>query len=285
VFKNLAVLEPAFLDFNRREFFQRVEEVSYDEILGVLWAAIREPGCDVLDFANLETFKTTLELTWSSVYFRLHPGSPGDQRDYVLSKLYEFIVTAISCSRYAFDGIMPATAAQRRAWRAASLGVTDPSDVTPPRTNPLRSRSGSLYEDLESALDGLPPDIVSNAHSKFDVVGLVRVLSGTASRITLNEVLSSAGLRRPTTLGRAGLIPSNDRLSKKRRKLWKQAEDLDIVRKDVCNTALVDQSQFSNWLRGKLPETSEVSRRIERAISELLTNAKHRNVIRSGPDS
>jgi hypothetical protein len=237
VFKNLAVLEPAFLDFNRREFFERIDEVSDHEIEGFLCNALTEPWRDVLDFANLDTFNTTLDPKWAPAYFRLHPGSPGDERDYVLSKLYQFIVAARSCSRYAFDG----------------------PDV-----------------GLETALEGLPSDIVFNAHSKFDVVGLVRLLRSDV-RLTNTKILNSAGLgmrrARPNTPQRAGRTPPNKALAKKRKELWDKFEKAGGTTKILIQRTRKDRSQVSHYRTGRLPNTSVVTHAIEAEIGKFVGEA------------
>lgn len=191
--------------------------------------------CYILDPSNLDIFSTTLSSGCSKAFFREYPGVLGEERDFFLSKLYQFIVTAIDCSQHVF----------------------------------------SDHDGLESALDRLSSEFLSRMQTGFNVRGLVELLQVDAPRLTPKRIMRSCGLaekpRRPMTPGRAGRTAPNSRLAKDRAVLYRKFEAAGGTTKDLCaSVAGMYPSEISRWKNGQLRTTSSVTQRIEAEIDRFL---------------
>lgn len=212
-----------------------MDSVTGHEIATILWRAVNEPGSDPLEPANLEIFETTLSPRSCKAFFRMYPDLAAENRDYYLSKIFQFLGGAID---------------------AAGLDA--------------------VLETLESALDQIPPDLLATAHKRFDVWGLAHALAGDGRALDVRSILTACNLRRkrPMTPGRAGRTQANPHLARKRREPWRQYKGAGGTTKLLCYAlGGMDRSQVSLWKTGKLPDTSEVRKRIEEEIRRLLVVA------------
>jgi len=98
LFTNLLLKHDPFRDFNRTEFFDRMENVSGTEIADILFRAVTDPESDPLEPANLDIFASTLRPSCCAAFFRTYADLNAEIRDYYLSKLFQFVSEAMGAA-------------------------------------------------------------------------------------------------------------------------------------------------------------------------------------------
>jgi hypothetical protein len=247
VFSNLfSGVGPRFYDHNFSNFIDRIEQHSCDDLRALLsdswgpWG--RESRFDPNFFGNI-VFVTLSPETCAS-FFRAYPNLPVTERDYYLSKLFQFI------------------------WLIATNWIDHRGDA--------KDRySYGIEETLEGSIalvpDSMIPvlrdfnwgrfqgDLEDGDRSESSIETSKKLLAHLSGYLTTEDIDREAV--RPDDVGV---------LSAKRKLLLEQFTNRGGKAVTVYEAVGVHRSDFYRWKRGQLPEQSAMTRRIEDFIKRAL---------------
>jgi hypothetical protein len=218
-----------------------MEDVGGNEIDAILLNAVSQPHSDVLDHANLEIFERTLNPTCCEAFFRVYPGLNAVDRDYYLSKLFQFLASAM-----------------------AAVGLWEFQE----------SLESALDQIQPEILQNVHKRFDPCALARIFVRILARVRGGDDRIPNMKTIFKACGIlsKRRMTPGRTGRIAPDRRLAKERQGLWEQYETAGGNTTKLCMArGGMHRSVVWQWKTGRLKETSTVSQGIKREILAFVT--------------
>ena len=234
----------AFREHNFTYFLGNLDRVAEDWIKGAFAERFRTNDWEPEIAA---TFEFSLSERACRSFLRLHPGLPAIERDYYLSKLFQYLKLSVD-----------------EALKHDAASSDDPNGW---------ARKIELYRTIEETLDDIEVSLIAH-FPHFDWFAFQRdmIRSGDDLDLLLSgpwgAYLKNESVEYPTSAARESLRAQRKKLLEAYR-LAVPGGTYAAVRK----AAKVDGREFRKWQHGELPDKSAPATRLERAFRRAIEKA------------